>query len=132
MQKKDSTRKRPSVALIIAAVVFYKLISFADLDTWDGVLMVMILLMLALPVFLGLWIFRTIRKKASPGVHTHDRVDHTRDLKIDTRTGKAVSAPVRQVQAHTPQEHWKQQLDQLLANGTIDRAEYKAMLKHRF
>jgi len=64
--------------------------------------------------------------------HTHDRIDHRSDLKIDQTTGRVVEASRRRVQPHSPQEHWKQQMDDLLANGTIDRAEYRAMLNRKF
>lgn len=71
-------------------------------------------------------------KQAQQRTHSHDRIDHRRDLEINPETGKPSSVPVHRTVSHSPQEHWKQQLDGLLANGTIDRAEYQALLRHKF
>ena len=90
-----------------------------------------VLLLLLIPVgILAAVIAIAKRRRASN--HTHDGIDHGSDLTINPRTGKTENRPVRSAAPHSPQAHWKQQLDGLLANGTIDRAEYRALLNRKF
>lgn len=89
---------------------------------------------IAVAVFLGIFIFIAVsaaNAKKKTEVHSHDRIDHSSDLKVNPNTGRVESAPVR-VTRHSAREHWQQQLDGLLANGTIDRAEYQALMNRKF
>lgn len=116
--------------LVIAAIALFSAVDTLP-DEVIGV--VAVLLILAIPVGIGIVIARAVRKaNQKTPAHTHDRIDHRSDLKINPKTGKTEGRPVQNVPTHSPEEHWKQQLDGLLANGTIDRAEYRALLKHRF
>ena len=54
-----------------------------------------------------------VRLNAAPEEHSHDRAAGYEDFSC------------------TPDEHWKKQLDGFLANGIIDRAEYRFLMKKR-
>lgn len=110
---------------------------FLFVDRLPGTIgdVVAIALALLIPVVIFIVIFKFLRllgKGSRKKQHTHDRINHRTDLVINSRTGKVVESSRHQVETHSPQEHWKRQLDDLLANGTIDRAEYKALMNRRF
>lgn len=114
-------------------IVFFVILGFlvTEVGEEDAMFAIVGLFILALPVLLIVMIVRAIAKRSRTDVHTHDRIDHRSDLQINPKTGKTTQ-PVRQNHAHSPKEHWKQQLDALLANGTIDKAEYRAMMNRKF
>ena len=121
MQDRRSQKK--GLKWVPAVIVLaFALISAVGEGSSDIFFLIFPLLFLLIPVGIVVAIVLAI----------HDRIDHRTDLKINPETGKTQQSPVRNVPPHSPQEHWKQQLDGLLANGTIDRAEYKAMLNRRF
>lgn len=136
--RRDTTgenRKKPSLFSILAAALAVLILLVDELpEEAVGGFGALILLAAIIALFMkfGSFLRRLAPKDTSVSDHSHDRIDHRRDLKINPRTGRAVNSTVRYAERHTPQEHWKQQLDALLANGTIDRAEYKTMLNRKF
>lgn len=92
---------------------------------------IVLILMVVLPIVFVLFLVAVSKKQPSQP-HSHDRIDHRGDLVIDAETGKTQYRPVRSNHTHSQQEHWQQQLDGLLANGTIDKAEYAAMMRRHF
>lgn len=129
--KENSKKKVPVWLIVILAVMF--LFSVMDGEAEDVIFTIIGLAFLLAPVIIVIAIIVAVRKnRAKNEEHSHDRVDHSGDLKIDRQTGRVENRPVRYAAQHSAKEHWKQQLDGLLANGTIDRAEYNAMLKRRF
>lgn len=134
MRTRESTgsnRKKPSLFSILAAAFGLLIVLANELpdEVVGGISAVIaIAALIGLFVKLGAFLGRIGKRE----VHTHDRIDHSTDLKINPKTGKTVNSAVRYGDHHSPREHWKQQLDELLANGTIDRTEYKAMLNRKF
>lgn len=130
--KEEKNRKKSvsPISFIIAAII---VLFSAEGAFSDAVVRVLAILMfLLVPVVAIGAVLLAAKKKQAPQTHTHDRIDHHSDLKINPQTGKVASAPRRVAAQHSPQEHWKQQLDGLLANGTIDRAEYRALMNRKF
>lgn len=130
-QNKKQQKGKSGLAIVgFAIVMFVTLVSELSDDALFSVLWIFITL---IPVIVLLSIVMIVKKlrRSSEAVHSHDRIDHRKDLTINPETGKVQSAPVRH-QPHSSREHWKQQLDGLLENGTIDKAEYKAMMNRRF
>lgn len=124
-------KKGPSLLTIFVCVMV--VIGILAGDGFEDIFYLIVgLAAILIPVIVFFAIFRAIKKKVKPNVHSHDRIDHRRDLKVDSKTGKAVNRPVTTRAPHSAKEHWKEQLDCLLANGTIDRAEYKALMNRRF
>lgn len=124
-KKKFSLLPVFAVALMIGAAVS------ADTESAELFVGLVSIVVFLLPILIFWVIARSFQKKKSD-VHTHDRIDHKSDLKINPATGKATSVPVKNHQPHSAKEHWQQQLDALLANGTIDKAEYREMMKRKF
>ena len=131
MQQDRRSQKKGLKWVPAVIVLAFALISAVGEGSSDIFFLIFPLLFLLIPVGIVVAIVLAI-KKTKTANHTHDRIDHRTDLKINPETGKTQQSPVRNVPPHSPQEHWKQQLDGLLANGTIDRAEYKALLNRRF
>lgn len=138
MVQEDYRKKKKSplgTIVVVAAIAMFALAGEVSeaVDTVIGLIIVIgaMVLPIVFVVSLVKAVKRTAAKSTASGVHTHDRIDHSRDLKINTQTGKA-ERPITQAVQHSPREHWKQQLDGLLANGTIDRAEYRALMKRKF
>lgn len=130
MQQNEQKKKKGSPLATIFFVILFLIFAASDElpeDAFVG--------LIGLAITVG--VVFVIAKAATANApkedsHTHDRIDHSRDLQINPRTGK-VSTPTRYtVHPHSAREHWKQQLDGLLANGTIDRDEYAALLNRRF
>lgn len=115
------------ILIFIGVIALFSVAGDLSPDAFIGLFAMFIFL---LPVLLIVWIVRSVKKRDT--AHTHDRIDHRSDIRINPKTGKAEHTPVRNSVQHSPQEHWKQQVDALLANGTIDRNEYRAMLKRKF
>lgn len=128
-EQKQKGKNRKGLSFFVILFVLM-LISGAPGDASD-VLLVMFFLLLPAALAVGVFVAVKKQKTAAPSAHSHDRIDHRRDITINPKTGKAENRSVRQ-QAHSPREHWKQQLDGLLENGTIDKAEYRAMLNRKF
>lgn len=130
--KEEKTRKKSfsPISLIIAGIIV--LFSAESVVSDEVVGFLAIALFLLVPAIAIGTILMAAKKKQAPQTHSHDRIDHRSDLKINPQTGKVSSTPRRMAVQHSPQEHWKQQLDGLLANGTIDRAEYRALMNRRF
>lgn len=132
MIQNSRSRKRGPSVLPIAFFVLFALFSAADEIPEEFIVLLIVLIVLAVfGVFLWIGI-KSVRARKELPAHSHDRIDHSSDLKINTRTGRAASVPIKATTAHSPKEHWKQQLDGLLANGTIDRAEYRALMNRKF
>lgn len=129
--KQEQSRKKSSPMGIFVGILVVLGFLASEATGQDTVVAILALMILAFPVVLFIFIVRAIVKRSNSSVHTHDRIDHSSDLKINPKTGKT-TRPVLQHHAHSPQEHWKQQLDALLANGTIDRSEYRAMMNRKF
>lgn len=129
MKQNQQSRKKAPAWVPFAVVLFFILLS--SIGGEAGFLLVFSILFLLIPVGIIAAVIFAI-KKSKAAHHTHDRIDHRADLKINPETGKAENVPIRNTAQHSPQEHWKQQLDGLLANGTIDRSEYRAMLNRKF
>lgn len=128
-QKKNN---KPSWLPAILAAIFILFSVLAEMDE-EVILTIFVILFILIPVIVVIAVLQAFKKKSGKNeVHSHDRIDHRKDLKVNTRTGKVEERPVYQGKQHSKEEHWKQQLDGLLANGTIDRAEYKAMMKRKF
>lgn len=128
---KNEEKKKGSPLGGIIAIGLFVLFSIIGEAEEDGAFAVF---GIAVAVFLGIFIFIAVsaaNAKKKTEVHSHDRIDHSSDLKVNPNTGRVESAPVR-VTHHSAREHWKQQLDGLLANGTIDRAEYQALMNRKF
>lgn len=122
----------PVVWLIIGAVILF---SFIDEIAEDSLFTIITLMITLAPIALIVAVVFFLKKQFTKtnDVHTHDRINHSSDLKINPNTGKAVNrVTASAASTHSAKEHWKQQLDTLLANGTIDRAEYSQMLKRKF
>lgn len=119
---KRERKKTPRVSIVVAVLAI--LLSMGEMG--------LIFLLTLVPLAVMIVAMVLVLKKRKGKTHSHDRVDHRGDLKINPKTGKVEKAPFRSAAAHSPREHWKQQLDDLLANGTIDRAEYRAMLNREF
>lgn len=126
-------KKTPSwvTILVVAFVILAALSDEMPEDVFFTILGVIVLLT---PVVLVIALVRMIARKLSAAseTHTHDRIDHSSDLKINPKTGRAESVPVRAAVPHSAKEHWQQQLDALLANGTIDKTEYRALMNRKF
>lgn len=134
MKQNETKKKKGSPILTAIFLAIIGLVYLSD-ELPSGTMDVFIgLIALVIPVVLVIVLVRTVVKKAkvSEQTHTHDRIDHSSDVQIDAKTGKVSGTPVRTAQQHSAKEHWKQQLDGLLANGTIDRAEYRALMKRKF
>lgn len=117
--------KKKSNGTLIWIVILAILASYCSDEPMA--LLGIIIALISLPVIAC---YRIVRKRrAESEDHTHDRVNHKQDLVIDRNTGKAVNRQQSPKTAHSSKEHWKQQLDILLSNGTIDKAEYYAMMK---
>lgn len=128
-QNRSRKKGSPATAFIIIGVA--ALVSAMSSMSEDAIWGIVGISSLIIPAVIVAAVVRSAaRKKAN--VHTHDRIDHRTDLKINPQTGRAENAPVRQAQPHSAKEHWQQQLDALLANGTIDRSEYRAMMNRKF
>lgn len=126
--ERDASGKKSQGLISLIIVGLFALVSILG----DGTLgLFFVLLLLLIPVGILVAVI-TAAKRRGTSNHTHDRIDHRSDLTINPRTGKTENRPVRSAAPHSPQEHWKQQLDGLLANGTIDRAEYRALLNRKF
>lgn len=130
-QNRRNQKKNPTV---LSAVIVIAVMLFAMLDELpdSAALGVVTVIMLLIPLAVVLAVVKLVKKKSYTGSHSHDRIDHTTDLKINPTTGKVESSARRTAAQHSAREHWKQQLDGLLANGTIDRAEYQAMMNRKF
>lgn len=128
MQQTPKKKSSPLTGWLIVGIVV--LASFLDGTADDVIFPILRLILFASPVLAGIGIFWFIKKQSSV-THTHDRIDHSSDLKIDPKTGKAVNRTIVHT-PHSPKEHWQQQLDSLLANGFIDRNEYREMMKRKF
>jgi len=128
-QKQKQNTKSPLPAIVGLAMF----LGFASSIAQEGISPVVIAPLFIIVVAVVIAVAAAAAKKnAGSGdqpAHTHDRIDHSTDLRIDSATGRAVNRPQQPVQPHSPREHWKQQLDGLLANGTIDRKEYDQMLR---
>lgn len=90
------------------------------------------LIIMVLAALFAIYAFLPRANKTKEAVHTHDRIDHSKDLEIDHNTGKAVNRSVQAAEPHSAREHWKRQLDAMLENGTIDRSEYRSMMNRKF
>ena len=131
MQRNDQKKQKKSKGLLpLAAVILILLPVLEEMDSGVFALLALLLILLV-PVGIVVALLRFSRKKRNDP-HTHDRIDHRTDLKINPQTGKTEARPIRTAAQHSPREHWKQQLDGLLANGTIDKAEYRALLNRKF
>lgn len=119
-------KKKSNGTLIWIIIVVILALNCADEPM--ALLGILILALICLP---GVILYRVARsRRAETEDHSHDRVNHNTDLVIDRNTGKALNRPQSVSSGtHSSKEHWKQQLDILLANGTIDRAEYHTMLR---
>lgn len=117
----------PTVVVVLAGLFFV----IDEMDE-DIIFLILGIVIMLVPLVLIFSVMKAIKKKSPTATHTHDRIDHNRDLTINPRTGKAENRPIQHAAQHSPEEHWKQQLDGLLANGTIDRSEYRALLRHKF
>lgn len=126
--ERDASGKKSQGLIPLIIVGLFALVSMLG----DGTLgLFFVLLLLLIPVGILVAVI-TAAKRRGTSNHTHGRIDHRSDLTINPRTGKTENRPVRSAAPHSPQAHWKQQLDGLLANGTIDRAEYRALLNRKF
>ena len=134
MQQYERNRKKSSSLLTILVIAIIFMISMADGLYEDAIMVILTLLIALLPAVVVFCIVRKVKKNAEKDtqVHSHDRIDHRTDLKINPSTGKVIHSPARSTAPHSQKEHWKQQLDGLLANGTIDKAEYRAMMNRKF
>lgn len=127
----DRKKKNSSWVWIVVAVVIMSVLSSEDFSE-DAFIAIIGIAMFALPIVAIFLVVRMIVSKNKPvSAHSHDRIDHSTDLKIDAKTGRAVHTPVKNGGNHSAREHWKQQMDALLANGTIDRNEYRAMMNRK-
>lgn len=127
-EKKKGSSILPGI--IFAAIVLFGLLSDAS---EDAILTVIGLAAVLLPVVLFIMAIAWVVKRAKKTTqHSHDRIDHSTDLRINPKTGKADPRTTYRNTSHSAKEHWKQQLDGLLSNGTIDKAEYRALMKRRF
>lgn len=124
-------KKKFSPLLLWVGIIFLAGIVQSASESREVFVVLIGMLIILTPPVLLIWMIVLMAKKRKPAAHTHDRIDHRTDLRVDPKTGKVQRTTIH-VEQHTPQEHWKQQLDGLLANGTIDRAEYRALLNHRF
>lgn len=132
MQNYNGTPKKKGLTLgKLILILFFLMFPLSDALSDDAFGFLAFFVGMLIFVWILLKLGRAFKPKDAVGVHTHDRIDHRQDIKINPRTGRPERAPMRYVR-HTPQQHWKQQLDGLLANGTIDRAEYNAMLNRKF
>lgn len=128
-QNKNKKKGSPLGAIIFFVIIF--LFGMADEapDVLAGIIVTIVIL------FVLYVIIRTIasavKRPQAQNVHTHDRIDHSRDLKVNPVTGQT-QRPAVQRAPHSPREHWKMQLDALLENGTIDRKEYRALMNRKF
>lgn len=131
-QKQNTRKKKPSWLpfVLIGGFVLFSLLDEIDEDLF----ILLFVFVFFIIVIVGIAAAASAVKKASagPAGHSHDRIDHSRDVVINRQTGKVESTPVRSASQHSAREHWKQQLDGLLANGTIDRAEYRALMNRKF
>lgn len=129
----NNKKKGPSwlTILVIGAAIFLSAADVIPEDVYYGAVGLIVMLV---PVLLVILLVRFVirRLHAAPEGHSHDRIDHSSDLKINPQTGRAESAPIRPAAPHSAKEHWKQQLDSLLDNGTIDKTEYRAMMNRKF
>lgn len=131
--RNENRKKSPILSVVVMAVILL-LVAAGDASE-DGIMLFVALLCFLIPIaaiFGGVFYIRKLMKQAAAPDHSHDRIDHDRDIRINPATGKAQSVPVQRRVQHSPQQHWKEQLDGLLANGTIDKAEYKAMMRRKF
>lgn len=128
-QDKNKKKGSPLGAIIFFIIIFL----FGMADEAPGLLAGIIVTVVIL--FVLYVVFRSIaiaaKRQQSQNMHTHDRIDHSRDLKVNPVTGQS-QRPTVQRAAHSPREHWKMQLDALLENGTIDRKEYRALMNRKF
>lgn len=123
---RENEKKSPIPVLILLGVTLL----FGLGDAAMGILIPLLLVVgTMIPFGFAFWLVRRAARKNKE--HSHDRIDHRQDVKINPKTGKR-EAVRRTPATHSPREHWKQQLDALLANGTIDRKEYNALLNRRF
>ncbi len=118
-------KKQPNGFLIFIIIV--SLVSFLN-DSSIPAVSVFAILFFAAIVLLSVAAAKGVKKKNVRTDDSHDRIDHTRDYRIDSKTGKIANLQAPR-QIHSSQEHWKEQLDNLLANGTIDKEEYYTMLR---
>lgn len=125
-KRKSNEKKNPLPGIISAVLAVLFVLDFTE----DFVLYGLLLLFFVAPIVLAIFIFRTV-KKSRAAVHTHDRINHSQDITIHPKTGAAIRPTVKAV-PHSPREHWQMQLDALLANGTIDKKEYRAMMNRKF
>lgn len=123
----SSRKKAPGLVPLVSVGLLALISMLGDNFFW----LIIVLLLLLIPVGILAAVIVIVKRRGTSN-HTHDRIDHRSDLTINPRTGKTENRPVRSAAPHSPQEHWKQQLDGLLANGTIDRAEYRALLNRKF
>lgn len=130
MAKKHDTEKKKNPLGIAIGLGILVLSAMGDTAGELLAFLLVLLLFVGIPVAIGIGISRAAKRR-NAAVHTHDRIDHSKDLTIHPKTGKTIRPTVSRV-SHTPQEHWKQQLDGLLENGTIDKQEYRALMNRRF
>lgn len=125
-RNKDKKKPLPTIAAVVMALLFFASDSTEDFLAYA----VLLAIFVSVPVAV-FFILRYRVKKRRSNEHTHDRINHSMDLIVHPKTGKTIRPTVRRA-AHTPQEHWKMQLDGLLENGTIDKKEYRALMNRRF
>lgn len=126
----QNRQKKSSSGLAIVFLVIAALMALADSNLEETVDIILGFAVLLLPLAVVFFVIRAVVRQKKRTTHTHDRIDHSRDLEINPATGRA--APVRTVQPHGAREHWIEQLDTLLANGTITRSEYQTMRNRKF
>ena len=121
MQQENKPKKNNSALLWIAAAVLIG----------AGGTVGLVVIIAAVLIYLIIKVIQAqSAKNSGTADHTHDRIDHSSDIRIQRSTGKVANmSSVSTNRVCTPQEHWKEQLDGLLANGTIDRSEYRELLK---
>lgn len=127
------TKKKKSPVILIYVFLLSILFSIFEAPLWlTGGLILLTGGLILLLVIITLFKAAFTKPQKPQKAHTHDRNFRQQDLKINPATGKADNRPLPTAHQHDARSHWQQQLDDLLANGTIDRAEYKAMMDRHF
>lgn len=115
-----NNRGKSGLPVAIIAVLLLICINAPELYAF----MIAIFFLLIPVVLIVLFIKKT---KKNQGDHSHNQISQKEDFKVNASgqvSNRAVSHTV-----HSGKAHWKQQLDYLLQNGSIDREEYNTMLR---